>query len=428
MATQYCASVATASPASHASEQYGDVDLFIQLDRVGAAVSVVFVACVNGLFLREPGVWLIMPFLLGLIVALSAAGRAIRRGQLTRSLALIAGGNWLIAIAVPVLLPFLWPIMILTVMLPLVLASPHLSRRQIVAAIVGAALTAALVATIGLLNDDGGVIDDIDDAAELVIVIGSLSAQIVPIGLVVWQHNELQRSNVGSLQVLNSDLMASEAALAQSRDRVVQAADTERRRIERDLHDGAQQRLVALGVRLRLLQSQVHEDPAVNEGVAVLIDELDAAIEEVRELAHGIYPPLLQTRGLPDALSAVARRSGLELQTDVADVGRWPEPVETALYFIALEALSNATKHAPDSSVSLSLRQDADDLVLQVADDGPGFNVERANTSQGFDNIRDRLAVVGGALDLDSAPGRGTTLTATVPLDTPMRSAQTRML
>ena len=408
-ATRYCSSVSTAS------EKYADVDLFIQLDRVGAAVSVVFVACVNGFFVQEAGVWLIVPFLLGLIAALGAAARAVRHGQLIRSLVLIAAGNWLIAIAVPLVLPFLWPIMILTVMLPLVLASPHLSRRQTVAAIMGAAAVAALVATIGLLNDDGGAIDDIDDAAELVIVIGSLSAQIVPIGLVVWQHNELQRSNVDSLRALNTDLMASEAALAQSRNRVVQAADTERRRIERDLHDGAQQRLVALGVRLRLLQSQVHDDPAVDEGVAVLINELDAAIEDVRELAHGIYPPLLQTRGLPDALSAVARRSGLELQTEVADVGRWPEPVETALYFVALEALANATKHAPNSSVALSLGQDADNLVLRVADDGPGFDVERANASHGFDNIRDRLAVVGGALHLDTAPGRGTTLTVTVP-------------
>lgn len=397
------------------AEQHGDIELFIRLDRVGTALSIVFVIIVNGLFLQANGIWLVVPLLALLILALFGAEERLGSQRTIPALALVGAGNWLFALVVPVLLPFLWPVMVLTVMMPLVLASPHLSRRQVMPAIVMAAAVTAAVATIGLLNDDGGVIDDIDDAVELVVVIGALSAQIVPIGLVVWQHNQMQRSNVGTLQLVNADLVESEAALAASRNRVVQAADTERRRIERDLHDGAQQRLVALGMRLRLLQSQVHDDPVTGETVDTLINELDGAVTEIRELAHGIYPPLLQIRGLPDAISAIARRSVQHVSTDIEPIARLPEPIETALYFTALEALANAAKHAGDSTIRLSLRQHHGDLVLQINDDGHGFALDQTAQSHGFDNMRDRLAVVGGHLVVDSTVGIGTTVTATVP-------------
>lgn len=400
---------------SELDEGFSAVDLFIRFDRLAAFASLAYVVGANIFFVREAPFWALAGVLGVLNLALWRAATELNAGRLHRALAYVAGGNWFIAIIIPLLLPFLWPIMSLTVMMPLVLSTPYLSRRQIMPTIVSAAAVSALVAAIGLLNDDGGVIRDVDDAVELVLVIGALSLQIVPIGFVVWQQNQMQRQNLDSLQELNAELLNSELALASSRDRVVQAADTERRRIERDLHDGAQQRLVAMGVRMRLLHSEGVDDPVVQQGLEALLADLDGAIEEVRELAHGIYPPLLQTRGLPDAIAAVARRSPLSLRTEVEPVGRAPEAVETALYFVALEALTNAAKHAPDSTVTLTLKRSDDVLTLRVTDDGPGFDAANAPRSRGFDNMRDRLAVVGGQLEVTSELGTGTTLVASVP-------------
>ena len=394
---------------------YDDVGLFIRLDRIGAALAVVFVLVANLLLVREPAVWWAMPLLIVLNVGLYFASKRFHQQQVLHALILVAVSNWFVALTIPLFFPFLWPVMMLTVLMPLVLASPHLTSKQIVPSIVTAAVLASIVTAVGLLNDDGGVLEDIDDSIELVVVIGSIAAQIVPIGLVVWQHNEMQRKNVGRLTALNADLIASEGQLATSRDRVVKAADNERRRIERDLHDGAQQRLVALGVRLRLLQSQGHDDPVVSDGVTTVLEELDEAIREVRELAHGIYPPLLQTRGLPDALSAVTRRSPLDIAIELDPIDRLPEPVETALYFMALEGLANVTKHAPEAHVTVRLVRDQEQVSLTVSDNGPGFDPAVTEPSHGFHNITDRLAVVGGTLEVVAAPGLGTSLTASVP-------------
>lgn len=394
---------------------HADVDLFLRLDQIGAVLGALLVIVINAGFLRNAGVWLVLPPMAVLYLGLIVARRSLRQGRLLQALIYTAVANWIIAICIPILLPFLWPVMTITVLMPLVLAIPYLTRSQVLPAIIGTALAAAVVAAIGLLNDDGGAIQDIDDAVELIVVAGSVVAQIVPIGMVAWLHNQMQRSNADSLQLLNDELQLSEKALAASRDRVVRAADTERRRIERDLHDGAQQRLVALGVRLRLLRSQDQEQPPTTEAIDTLIEELDGAISEVRELAHGIYPPLLQTRGLPDALSAVVRRSALDVETSIDELDRFDVPVETALYFTALEALTNAAKHAPDASVQLLLDLSGDQLVLEVRDDGPGFDINLAAQSHGFHNMEDRLAVVGGNLEISSAPDKGTRIVASVP-------------
>lgn len=391
------------------------VALFVRWDRLGTLAGLLLVVVANTILAR-PLLWLIAATLVGLAGLLTMAGRLVDQGDLLGSLTLVAIGNWVTAVVVAAVLPFLWPVMAITVLMPLVLATPYLARSRIGFGIGAATIVAAIVALIGLINDDGGALPDLEDEIELVAVAGALMGQIAPIGLVVWQNNRLQRENLERAIALNTELEASRERLAASRRRVVEAADTERRRIERNLHDGAQQRLVAIGVRLRLLETMTDDDDPVAGQVRALIGELDEAVDEIRELARGIYPPLLQSRGLVDALSSVARRSPLATTTDLADVGRLEPSAETALYFTALEALTNAAKHAAEASVEVTLRSDGDQVRLTVRDDGPGFDPDLADQTQGLTNMADRVASSGGQLTITTTPGQGTSIEASVPI------------
>jgi signal transduction histidine kinase len=218
-------------------------------------------------------------------------------------------------------------------------------------------------------------------------------------------------------QRLAAKVDASLAELQESRARIQAAADGERLRIERDLHDGAQQRLVALRIRLELAGDVVEREPGRGAGLfGELGDELEAALEEVRSLAHGIYPSLLADQGLCEALRAVARRASLATTVNSDKVGRYPVEIETAVYFCCLEALQNAAKHALGAtSVSISLRENGD-LTFAVEDDGAGFAAgTRAGT--GLTNMHDRLAAVGGELTIGpGAGGTGTQVAGSIPL------------
>ena len=396
-------------------EDRSQAEAFIRYDLWGAAAGLGLVAVVNFFVVQEPGVWAIVPFLLLLIAALSVAQQQLRAGRLVRALGSVMAGNWLIAIAVSVMFPFLWPVMALTVLMPVVLATPYLAGPALVAAIGGGALVAGIAAAIGLVNDDGGIVVDIDDTLELILVVGALAAQVVPIGLIVWQNNRLHSVALDRAHALNQELTSAQQALADSRRRVVEAADAARSRIERDLHDGAQQRLVALGIRLRLMDSQT-PDGAEAGPVAGLVDDLDAALDDLRSLAHGIYPPLLASRGLGEAVLGVIRRSPLDISEDIGELRRHPRTVESAFYFTCLEALANVTKHAPEARVEVRL-SDEGALSLVVVDDGPGFDSHDVPTSKGLTNMADRMAVVGGELEVTSVQGVGTTVSASLVTD-----------
>ena len=151
-----------------------------------------------------------------------------------------------------------------------------------------------------------------------------------------------------------------------------------------------------------------------------MLDELAKglkdAIAELRNLAHGIYPPLLVDSGLPEALRAAAARSPLDVEVVVQDVGRYPSEVEAAVYFCCLEALQNAAKHAPGAHVTVAVREEAEGLVFEVVDDGPGFDVEAQGRGHGFVNMSDRLGAIGGRVRWDSTPGQGTRISGAVPL------------
>jgi len=207
----------------------------------------------------------------------------------------------------------------------------------------------------------------------------------------------------------------SRAELAASRTRIVAAADETRRRIERDLHDGTQQRLVSLDLELRLAQSMVPAElPELETGIGRVADELNEAVEDLREIARGIHPAILSEGGLGPALRTLARRAAIAVELDVAAIARLPEPIEVAAYYVVSEALTNATKHACASVVRVAVEERDDSLHLSIRDDGVG-GVDPARGS-GLIGLRDRVEALDGSIDVSSRSGEGTLIVAKLPL------------
>jgi signal transduction histidine kinase len=224
-----------------------------------------------------------------------------------------------------------------------------------------------------------------------------------------------------ALQQSLDQLRHQAAELQASRARIVAAGDAERRKIERNLHDGAQQHLVALAVNLRLTKTLAERDPSK---AAQMLDQLTTdvqeTLQELRALAHGIYPPLLMDRGLGEALNAAGGRAALPTRVEAEDVGRYNPDVEAAVYFFSLEALQNAGKHAGEGAEALVKvwRDDAAGMLrFSVSDTGAGFDPKDFTGGAGFTNLSDRLGAIGGSFRLDSAPGQGTTLEGWIPAD-----------
>ena len=210
-----------------------------------------------------------------------------------------------------------------------------------------------------------------------------------------------------ALQTTLDELRKQADELRESRARVVASGDAERRRVERNLHDGAQQHLVAMAVNLRLARDILADDPpAATEMLDQLAIDVKETITELRELAHGIYPPLLADRGLGEALQAAANRSPLDVAVRTSDIGRYGPEVEAAIYFCCLEALQNAAKHAAGSDVELAVWESEGGLLFSVSDNGPGFEPERARKGHGFVNMADRLGSIGGTIRWESQQAR----------------------
>jgi signal transduction histidine kinase len=222
-----------------------------------------------------------------------------------------------------------------------------------------------------------------------------------------------------ALQTTLDELRKQADELRQSRARVVASGDAERRRVERNLHDGAQQHLVAMAVSLRLARDILAEDPqAAAEMMDQLADDVKTTIQELRELAHGIYPPLLADSGLGEALRAAGNRSPLAVTVVTDGIGRYTAEIEAAIYFCCLEALQNAGKHAAQARVEVRVWEESGGLLFSVSDDGPGFDPVRARGGHGFVNMADRLGAIGGTVRWESQPGQGARVLGSVPLAT----------
>jgi signal transduction histidine kinase len=245
-------------------------------------------------------------------------------------------------------------------------------------------------------------------------------------------HDEVLDANVRLVEaggaiagvVLDNQRLAVETDAARGRERhsrarIAASADRERRRIERDLHDGAQQRLVALGIELELTEDVVKKDP--DRAVKRLQDlrgQVADALEEVRSLAHGVYPPLLADLGLVEALRAIAIRSPVTVDVRAHDVRRYPAEVESAVYFCCLEALQNAGKHAGDGARATIRVLSADGVLrFRVEDTGVGFDAHRPGAGMGIANMTERMAAIGGHVRVVSQPRLGTAVSGWVALE-----------
>ncbi len=206
------------------------------------------------------------------------------------------------------------------------------------------------------------------------------------------------------------------ADLRASRQRLVSAQDEERRKIERNLHDGAQQQLVALSVKVRLATSMIGKD---EDAERRLLDEVQSdtgdALENLRDLARGIYPPLLADQGLQAALLAQTRKAAIPTTLEVDGIGRYPREAEAAVYFCCLEALQNVAKYAGASRAVIRLMPEQDHLRFEVMDDGAGFDPTSTKYGTGLRGMADRLEAIDGTLQLRSAPTEGTTVVGRIP-------------
>jgi signal transduction histidine kinase len=218
---------------------------------------------------------------------------------------------------------------------------------------------------------------------------------------------------------LVTDLRSSLGDLAESRARVVAVADRERRKIERDLHDGAQQRLVGLRIQLELAAQRLRRVmPKESEALLELGVSVEETIDEVRGIARGVYPALLSEQGVEEALRSAARRVPVATGVSARGMDRWTPEIETTVYFACVEALQNAIKHADGASgIAIVLEGFDGRLRFEVRDDGPGFsqNGDGHHRGSGLVNMRDRVAAIGGELAIVSGPGQGTRVIGSVP-------------
>jgi signal transduction histidine kinase len=270
---------------------------------------------------------------------------------------------------------------------------------------------------------DGDILPHLpDDHAEAVFhggkLLGAIAVTMPPSDPMTPEKERL----IGDLAAQAGAVIANATLIEElraSRQRLVTAQDEARRRLERNIHDGAQQQLVALAVKLRLLRQSAERDPS---SVAALTDQLqrDAndALENLRDLARGIYPPLLADKGLAPALEAQVRKAALpvELEADPQGIGRYSPEVEATVYFCTLEALNNATKYADARRITIRLSRTNGALTFGVQDDGRGFDATTTSYGTGLQGMADRLDALGGRLHVESAPGSGTRVLGSIPV------------
>ena len=391
-------------------DQIGRLRLLILVD-VAVAFTAAVLMFLSWLF------WVDSPWLPAVTVAVAVAGgvmmRALwplRRGDVSRAVLWWAAANWGIAIVAAAVATFAWPLMMMTALLPAVLATATASGRALVWYVAGSVGVCTAVVLLGVLQDVTGLAEDAPVPLQHTLLALFTPALAAMVGLIVLQNSlRLQGALAGAL--------GAQEELRRSRARVVAATDRERRRIERDLHDGAQQRLISIGIGLAGATALCRTDSEA--AVAALTDlrrQLHLAHDEVRSLAQGVYPPVLSEHGLGEALRSAVDRYPLPVTLDLAPIGRYPTDIEAAVYFCCVEALQNAAKHSRASRVSVTLGADQESVWFEVKDDGTGFEPETRATG-GMVNMADRLGASGGRLDVTSAPGTGTRVVGRVPVE-----------
>ena len=341
-------------------------------------------------------------------VVLGAGRRLARRGRQRQAITLFCISNWAALLFATFVVPDLLPVWVLGALVPFAFAEPYIPWQRgptFTLITAGCVLALAALARFQNISHLGA---HTPRAIQNAFFIPALVFMALYLLVIV-------RNNAAALRT-------SKEQLAERAARLVTAADEERRRLERDLHDGAQQHFVALAVLLQLARTAEHDryQPLLTEASGLL----ETAIAEIRSLAHGIYPPLLVSGGLAQALPAVAAHAPVPVQLNLQGLGRYPASIEAALYFCCSEALQNAAKHGgPDTTATITAHADDRMLTLTISDTGRGF--DPATTGTGLTNMTDRLLAIGGHLVIDTAPGRGTRITAVIA--TPMQPGSSEL-
>lgn len=340
----------------------------------------------------------------------------LRIGDVYGAVLRLSIANWFVAVGSTLIATFQWPLQMQVALLPIVLAATFVARDRLRLFIVGSLITAAVVAALGLLQDVTGLSDRVPDWLKTAVLLVTAPPFAALVVLVTVQHNRRLQSVLDDERAARTQVIGQAEELRRSRLRVVMATDRERRRIERDLHDGAQSRLVGINLRLAAARDRIHDDPSsADEELDHVRREVHLAHVELRNLAHGLYPTVLTQHGLAAAIEAAVDRSPAPVRLDLAPVGRLPADVEATIYFSVLEAVQNAAKHAAADRVDVLLFRRNGAVVFTVDDDGVGFADSDAD-GHGLDNIRDRCGAIGGSVEIRSGRGSGSTVTGIVPL------------
>jgi signal transduction histidine kinase len=351
------------------------------------------------LVVREPWTGVVAAVAAATALALSVSVRLARRGRLLPGV-LIAdvacSSAMILATALAPVTLYYHPI--LSVIPPL-LAVPLLSRAQFLGVVAANVIVTIALSVVGRVSPGVGIQQRFPDPLLDVYIVLAVTTCTALVLSLAWRAH--------------MSLSARAQALQRSRERLVAAGDRERQRIERDLHDGAQQSLAACAVRLRVVRRLLPDRPGpAAELLGELAAELREAVRELGELAHGLYPAVLVEHGLGEALRRVAHRSPLPTEVTVRNVRRYRPDIELSVYFCCLEGLQNAVKHAGEhAEVTVCLvGGPGDELTFDIADTGDGCDPSLLGRGRGLTNITDRLGALGGALTVHARPGAGVRL------------------
>jgi signal transduction histidine kinase len=364
------------------------------------------------------------PYLLVLIVIVGVAGavmglgrRPLARGDLEGAVLWVAGANWAVAVGATAVATFCVPITAVAAILPSVLAVPYVGERALRRISIISMGAAVAVVAVGTLQDFSGMTGELQPWLPPAVLLAFVPF-VTGLVVMVSAHNSARigRALDETLDA-NRRLRSSEADLRQSRARLVVATDRARQRIARDLHDGAQQHLIALSLRIQRARRRMSDDDPAKHALAEMAGEVAASLASLRELAHGVYPAVLTDRGLAEALIELAARTPGCRFTERSPVPRGSLGVEASVYWCCTEAVQNFVKHAGDAAqLHLTLSTDENgDLLFEAHDDGAGFDPADATQGQGLVNMADRIGAVGGELTIVAARGRGVHLRGHVP-------------
>lgn len=337
-------------------------------------------------------------------IALIIGLRLALLGKYSQSISLVCITNWISAVLVTLINPNFLSVMALVALVPVVFAEPYIRwQRGLAFTVITALVVLGMAMSVRFLPIPEAVQNGPYWLETLVIVVG-VPFNAFHLLVIAWNNAAALRTSEGQLAERADELAAS-------RTRLITAADEERRRLERDLHDGAQQHLVALSVLLGLARNA--DKDKYQSLLAEASELVDNSIAEIRRLAHGIYPPLLVSGGLTEALPTLGAHSVVPVAFDLDGLDRYPTSTEAALYYCCSEALQNAAKHGgADTTVTVTARDVGRRITMSINDTGQGF--DSAAVGVGLTNMRDRLAAIGGELLIDSTPGQGTSISVVV--------------